>query len=152
MPSSRAVGVGNRPEVGDVEVEPSRMRGSPENRTPFRHHRRQVFGIDRVLCVDLQVDGLVPAKKKTTHWFPNSDATKRKPDFRIHRLDATGTVSKYLIFSALTSSSSCSIVTLYKSPSSLCSRKKKAPLCGRLSKILDKGRPHSPSFYASPLQ
>jgi hypothetical protein len=84
--------------------------------------------------VDLQVDGLVPAKKNITYWFPNSDATKRKPDFRIHRLDAIGTVSKYLIFSALTSSSSCSIVILYKSPSSLCSRKKKAPLRGRQSK------------------
>jgi hypothetical protein len=58
----------------------------------------------------------------------------------VHRLlDAMGTVSKYLIFSALTYSFSCSIVILYKSPSSLCSRKKKAPLRGRLSKIIDKG-------------
>jgi len=45
----------------------------------------------------------------------------------MHRPDAIGTVSKYLTFSALTSSSSCSIVILYKSPSSLCRRKKKAP-------------------------
>ena len=30
-----------------------------------------------------------------THWFPNSAAMKRKPDFRTHMLEATGTVSKY---------------------------------------------------------
>ena len=53
------------------------------------------------------------------HWFPNSAATKRKPDFKMHRLDATGTVSKYLILSDFTSCSSCSMVTLYRSPSSL---------------------------------
>jgi hypothetical protein len=80
------------------------------------------------LPVYLQVNGLPPMEKEATHWFPNSDATKRNPDFKIQRPDATGTVSKYLILSALTSSSSCSMVILYKSPSSLCSRKKKAPL------------------------
>jgi len=127
MPNSRAAVVGNRLEVGGVEVEPCHMRGNPENQTPSRHRRLPVFGTDKVVCVDLQINVLAPTEKKITHWFPNSDATKRKPDFRIHRLDATGTVSKYLIFSALTSSSSCSIVILYKSPSSLCSRKKKAP-------------------------
>ena len=62
-----------------------------------------------------------------THWLPNSLATKRKPDLRMQRLDATGTVSKYLIFKDFTVSSSCSIVTLYRSPSSLWRRKKKAP-------------------------
>ena len=31
-----------------------------------------------------------------------SEATKRKPDFKMHKLDATGTVSKYLILRALT--------------------------------------------------
>jgi hypothetical protein len=36
-------------------------------------------------------------------------------------------VSKYLIFKLRTSSSSCSMVTLNRSPSSLCKRKKKAP-------------------------
>ena len=61
------------------------------------------------------------------YWLPNSLATNRKPDFKMHRLDATGTVSKYLIFRDLTSSSSCSMVTLYKSPSSLWRRKKNAP-------------------------
>lgn len=30
-----------------------------------------------------------------THWFPNSAATKRNPDFSTHILAATGTVSKY---------------------------------------------------------
>jgi len=64
--------------------------------------------------------------------LPNSDATKRKPDLRMHSDDATGTVSKYLILSDVTSSSSCSIVTLNRSPSSLCNRKKNAP-CGRES-------------------
>ena len=88
--------------------------------------------------MDLQVDGLVLAKKKITHWFPNSDATKRKPDFRIHRLEAMGTVSKYLILSDFTSSSSCSIVILYKSPSSLCSRKKKAPYVDVCQKLQTK--------------
>lgn len=62
-----------------------------------------------------------------TDWFPNSEATKRKPDFRIQRALATGTVSKYLILTSFTSSSSCSIVTLKRSPSSLCRRKKNAP-------------------------
>ena len=47
------------------------------------------------------------AKMNDTHRLPNPLATKRKPDFRIRKLDATGTVSKYLIFSAFTSSSSC---------------------------------------------
>jgi hypothetical protein len=41
-------------------------------------------------------------------------------------------VSKYLILSERTSSPSCSIVTLNKSPSSFCSRKKNAP-CDDLS-------------------
>lgn len=49
------------------------------------------------------------------------------PLLRIHRLDATGTVSKYLIFSALTSSPSCSIQHLKRSPSSDWSKKKNAP-------------------------
>lgn len=49
------------------------------------------------------------------------------PLFRIHKLAATGTVSKYLILSDLTSSPSCSIQHLKRSPSSDCSRKKKAP-------------------------
>lgn len=34
--------------------------------------------------------------KMTTHWFPNSDATKRKPVLSTHMAAATGTVSKYL--------------------------------------------------------
>lgn len=34
--------------------------------------------------------------KRTTHWFPNSDATKRKPVLSTHMAAATGTVSKYL--------------------------------------------------------
>jgi hypothetical protein len=33
-----------------------------------------------------------------THWLPNSLATKRKPDLRMQRLDATGTVVKILDF------------------------------------------------------
>lgn len=34
--------------------------------------------------------------KRITHWFPNSDATKRKPVLSTHMAAATGTVSKYL--------------------------------------------------------
>lgn len=34
--------------------------------------------------------------KWITHWFPNSDATKRKPVLSTHMAAATGTVSKYL--------------------------------------------------------
>lgn len=33
--------------------------------------------------------------KLFTHWFPNSDATKRNPVFSTHMAAATGTVSKY---------------------------------------------------------
>jgi hypothetical protein len=36
-----------------------------------------------------------------THQLPNSLATKRKPNLRMQRLDATGTVSKHLIFKTL---------------------------------------------------
>lgn len=45
----------------------------------------------------------------------------------MHKLAATGTVSKYLIFNDFTSSPSCSIQHLNRSPSSDWSRKKKAP-------------------------
>ncbi|KAA1129748.1 hypothetical protein PGTUg99_036274 [Puccinia graminis f. sp. tritici] len=62
-----------------------------------------------------------------TDWFPVSAATNKKPDLRMLRFDATGTVSKYLIFRACTSSSSWSIVTLNRSPSSDWMRKKNAP-------------------------
>jgi hypothetical protein len=66
-------------------------------------------------------------EKFVAYWSLNSLATKRYPLLRIHKLAATGTVSKYLIFNDLTSSPSCSIQHLNKSPSSDCSRKKKAP-------------------------
>lgn len=35
-------------------------------------------------------------EQRITHWFPNSDATKRKPVLSTHIAAATGTVSKYL--------------------------------------------------------
>lgn len=38
----------------------------------------------------------VKRDKRVTHWFPNSDATKRKPVLSTHMAAATGTVSKYL--------------------------------------------------------
>lgn len=45
----------------------------------------------------------------------------------MQRAEAVGTVSKYLILSERTSSSLCSMVTLKRSPSSDCRRKKKSP-------------------------
>jgi hypothetical protein len=52
------------------------------------------------------------------HWLPNSLAAKRNPLLRMQRAEAVGMESKYLILSERTSSSLCSIVTLYRSPSS----------------------------------
>lgn len=37
-----------------------------------------------------------------TYWFPNSEATKRKPVFRTHMAAATGIVSKYFSLISVT--------------------------------------------------
>lgn len=55
-------------------------------------------------------------KEINTYWLPNSAATYRKPVFSTHIAEATGTVSKYLSFISVTTSSSVSMVTLKISP------------------------------------
>lgn len=94
-------------------------------------------------------------QKRHTHWFPNSEATNKKPVFRTHMAVATGMVSKYfsrisVTFEekqefpsvagagsrkgpprgqrGLTISSSVSSVTLKMSPCSVWARKKNMDL------------------------